>query len=126
MAAARVTPGPDRADTPVTSKTVDYFAADGQEPRRAEPGDLYVTTRTVYRVLSTREVDSRLWHDRWRVELEFVAMNTPGVGILPAYVDESIARFGSCHVHHMGSYERGEKPRDHARAHGYDVGPLPR
>lgn len=105
-------------------RTIDYFAEPGgPEPRRCEPGDLYVTTRTVYRVLTVRPVESRKWHDRWALELEKVGeRNAPGLE-WTRWAEDSTARFGSCSLHYVGSYERGETPRDFAAANGYEVEP---
>lgn len=70
-----------------------------------EPGDVYVTARLVYVVTEVRPIESRVWHDRWRIELERVGPRDP-------WPTEQLAGRlePGATVHHVSRYERGETP----------------
>lgn len=81
-----------------------------------EPGDVYVTARLVYVVTGVRPVESKVWHDRWRIELERIGPRDPWPAEHLADRLEDGAR-----VHHVSRYERGETPSSVASELGLPV-----
>jgi ribosomal protein S18 acetylase RimI-like enzyme len=81
-----------------------------------EPGDVYVTARLVYLVVAVRPVESKVWHDRWRIELERIGPRDPWPR---EQLADRLADGARCH--YVSRYERGETPSDAARAAGLPV-----
>lgn len=75
-------------------------------------GDVLVSTRVAYLVRAARPVDSRLWDDRWNVEVVPLG-DRDGRDARSAIAEAE-------NVHRMGTYRRGERPRDFAARHGLD------
>lgn len=67
-------------------------------------GDVLVSARTVYRVVASRPVESRLWGNRWSVTIVKVGTATAGVP------DRPILPEPGCQVRPLASYERGVGP----------------
>lgn len=81
-----------------------------------EPGDVYVTARLVYLVTEVRPIESRIWHDRWRIELERIGPRDPWPR------DQLAARLAvGATVHQVSTYEKGETPSTVARELGLPV-----
>lgn len=102
----------------MTSFRMDYF---WPESRRAEPGDLLLGPNVVHRVLAVRPVESRIWHDRWRLEVERVGRRQEILQELDRWRAESIERFGECVLVETGTYQRGETPHEYAARHGLPI-----
>jgi hypothetical protein len=61
------------------------------------PGDLVHSARATYRVTGSREVESRVWCNRWALTLERLPGAGPGTG---------------GREFHVRSYRRGETPAE--------------
>ena len=71
------------------------LAADDQHP--PAPGDIMVTARTRGRVTGVREVDSRVWCNRWAITVEPIPASTLA---------------GGARTFTTQPYRRGERPVD--------------
>lgn len=81
-----------------------YDRIDG-DTELPEPGDAYVTARTLYVVTNVRPIESRVWHDRWRIELERIGQRGPaGWEALHARLEPG------ARCHRVDRYEKGETP----------------
>lgn len=81
-----------------------------------EPGDVYVTARLVYLVTEVRPIESKVWHDRWRISLERVGPRDPWP------TDQLAARLElGATVHHVSTYAKGEGPADTASELGLPI-----
>lgn len=81
-------------------------------------GDLLVSTRVVYRIVDVREVESRVWSNRWRLDVHRVGLRTE-VNVAALLHDGELAL-------HTGCYRKGEKPAEwfaRQRAEGRMVPP---
>lgn len=92
----------------MTVLKVDHHGGDAVP--HIERDDFVVTERLVYRVLDSRPVESRLWHDRWRVELTRICTRKEWEN--PANNDAYRVPPGR-RVHHVSRYAEGEQPTDH-------------
>lgn len=100
----------------MTSYRIDYVWPDSH---RAEPGDLLLGPNIVHRVTAVRPVESRQWHDRWRLTVEQVGRRDGALlDNLPAWKAESIELYGACVVMETGRYLPGETAEEYARRHG--------
>lgn len=89
----------------MTGFTIDYHGG-----RRQQIGDGFLKARGVYRITAMREVDSRVWPDRWRYEAVNVGRRsawnlTPG--------PERLATFGfapGAVVIETVPYDNGTRP----------------
>lgn len=99
----------------MSSFTLDHHGGDAVP--RVAVGDLLRYPNVVHRVLSVREVNSRKWPDRWRVETERVGVPQPPDAEWEAWRAESIARFGRCAVRPVSRYARDEQPGDRPCGH---------
>lgn len=86
----------------------------GQDP--PEPGDLLVTARLVKVITDVRPVESRVWHDRWRIETRTLGPRDPW----PTEAVAAAVRPGARCIW-TTLYQRGEGPADRARASGLPV-----
>ena len=78
--------------------TLDLAEHDEQAP---DVGELLVTARNVYRITSVREVESRVWCNRWAITLRLIGLRSQ--------VDvEALAE--RRHVRYSGRYAKGETP----------------
>jgi hypothetical protein len=68
------------------------------------PGDVVFTARLAYRVTGAREVDSRVWCNRWALDLELLGTREELAGRYVELVDVGARAFGS------RRYRRGETP----------------
>lgn len=96
--------------------TFDHHGGDAV-PRIAL-GDLLRWPNVVHRVIGLREVDSRQWPDRWKIETERLGPVPKGaqaenVATWSAWANESLNRYGRCRTVRVERYGRGEGPRDH-------------
>lgn len=100
----------------MTSFRIDYFWPDSH---RAEPGDLLLGLNVVHRVLAVRPVESRQWHDRWRLTVEAVGRrNGDLIDNLATWKAESVELYGSCVVMEVGQYQRGETAEEYRQRVG--------
>lgn len=84
--------------------TLDLPLDDDRPPER---GDLIVSARLVYVVLDARPVDSRVWENRWHVDLR---RHGPSSGPWP-----SVELGARCF--RTQRYEKGETPREFFARH---------
>lgn len=98
-----------RTLTPKRQKVTREFTFDrfGDTPN-LWPGLLLVGPRAKYRILDARPVESRLWHDRWKLRVERLADDTPVVAPWISFV----------------AYAKGETAQDVARSLGLPPPPL--
>jgi hypothetical protein len=76
------------------------LAPDNEEPPSL--GDVVTTARAAYEVVDVRPVESRVWSNRWRLEL----------GRLPSGSndDPPLPRRGGARTHSTSTYAKGETP----------------
>lgn len=86
----------------------------GTEPPAV--GDILVSARLVRIVTDVRPVESRVWHDRWRIELRRLGPVKPWP---TEAVQQAIDAGGQ--LRHAYSYRSGEGPADVARQNGLPV-----
>lgn len=86
----------------------------GQDP--PEVGDILVTARLVKVITDVRPVESRVWHDRWRIETRTLGPRDPW----PDAEVAEVMRVGG-RIIYTTTYQRGEGPADVARAEGLPV-----
>jgi hypothetical protein len=86
--------------------TIDHHGGDGEH--RVAVGDLLLKPRHVYRVTAVREVDSKLWPDRWRVSTERFMLRREW-GLLP-YAERLALLVDGARVVELAAYEPGTQP----------------
>jgi hypothetical protein len=74
------------------------------DPRTPERGDIMYSARLVYEVLDARPVESKIWTNRWRLDVRRVGPRTAETVVVP--------RPGA-QAWHTRLYQRGETPADH-------------
>lgn len=91
-------------DRTVRDRIVDHHGGDAVE--RIAPGDLLIYTRSVWRAIATREVNSRKWPDRWMITMEH--LGPPPAS--RAMAEETYAIYGSFKTVPLVRYRKGERP----------------
>lgn len=94
----------------MTVWTLDHHG--GDRNRRVQVGDVLVNNASAYRVTAMREVESRVWPDRWRLTLDRVASRDGRPMPVWAHHAASKVTEPDGQVIWTNSYRRGEGPRD--------------
>ena len=86
--------------------TMSRFTLDLAENDQHPPaiGDLMTTQRNVYLVTGVREIDSRVWCNRWAIDLQRLGPRRDLLTIRRAHPDGEIRR--------TSRYRKGEGPRE--------------
>lgn len=88
---------------------------EGQDPPQV--GDLIISARLVRIITDVRPVESRVWHDRWQLELRTLGPRHP----YPAEAVAAAVPEGAKVIEVGPYYRRGEGPADRSRERGLPI-----